>query len=143
MDAGTAITRADDNKGRRDELVPLHPVVVEHLRSIHSFERVVFPWFSNRRSLWTEFHRIQEAAGIHLPCNKKHKHTAACHFYGFHDLRRAFATVNAESMTGDALQRLMRHRDYSTTQRYINMAGQLGRAVENLHVPEVLRRKVD
>jgi len=26
-------------------------------------------------------------------------------------------------MTGDALQKLMRHKSYATTQRYINLAG--------------------
>jgi hypothetical protein len=38
-------------------------------------------------------------------------------------------------MTADALQKLMRHRSYVTTQRYINAASQVNRAVENLHVP--------
>ncbi len=42
-------------------------------------------------------------------------------------------------MTADALQSLMRHKSYSTTQRYINLANQVNRAVEGLHVPEVLR----
>src|SRR5262245_22848671 len=32
LDGGTAVTRAEDNKGKRDELVKLHSVVVEHLR---------------------------------------------------------------------------------------------------------------
>lgn len=140
--AATAITRERDNKGRRGEIIPLHPVVVDHLRAIDATDVLVFPWTRGRRELWPEFHRIQKAAGIHLPCQKADEHqcTEACHFYGFHDLRRAFATVNAESMTADALQRLMRHKHYSTTQRYINMASQLNRAVENLHVPDVLRR---
>ncbi len=39
------------------------------------------------------------------------------------------------------LQRLMRHKSYTTTQKYINMAGQLNRAVENLYVPDVLKKK--
>jgi integrase len=43
LEAGTAVTRADDNKGGRDDLVPLHSVVIEHLRKIASFEPVVFP----------------------------------------------------------------------------------------------------
>ena len=47
--------------------------------------------------------------------------------YNFHDFRRAFATMNCESFTGDALQRLMRHKDYSTTQR-------------NVFVPSVLKK---
>ena len=80
---------------------------------------------------------IQKAAGIKLPCHEKHKHTDACHCYGFHDLRRAFATANATRMTADALQKLMRHRSYSTTKLYIAMAEQLKPAVENLHVPRL------
>jgi integrase len=44
-------------------------------------------------------------------------------------------------MTPDALQRLMRHKSYQTTQRYINLAHQVNRTVERLDVPEVLRRK--
>jgi len=55
--------------------------------------------------------------------------------YGFHDFRRAFATMNAATLTPDALQALMQHRDYQTTQRYINMARQLNPAVQSLYVP--------
>jgi len=33
----------------------------------------------------------------------------------------------------------MRHENYSTTKRYINMARQLDGAVEKLHVPDVLK----
>ena len=32
-------------------------------------------------------------------------------------------------------KRLMRHKSYATTQRYINMAGQLSRAADKLYVP--------
>ena len=58
----------EDNKGKRDEQVKLHPAVVEHLRELAGFGPVVFPWNHNRRTLDTEFARIQEAAGINLPC---------------------------------------------------------------------------
>ncbi len=139
LDEGWAITRADDNKGRRDEKVPLHPIVVEHLRKIVDFGSMVFPWLNAHRAIWTEFEGIQRTAGIHLPCRAKHEHTDSCHAYAFHDLRRAFATMNANRLTGDALQSLMRHKSYSTTQRYINMSRQLDDAVESLHVPEVFR----
>lgn len=139
MGEGYAITRAADNKGKRDEKVPLHTVVLEHLRLIESFEQNVFPWYHHRTTLWVQFQRIQEAAGIRLDCLARHEHTPRCHVYGFHDLRRAFATVNAPTLTADALQKLMRHKSYSTTQRYINMADQLSQSVEGLYVPKVLR----
>jgi len=121
----------------------LHPVVIEHLKTIQHFGPLVFPWAKSKRAFYDEFHRIQERAGIHLPCREEHEHTNACHYYGFHDLRRAFATVNADTMTADALQKLMRHKSYTTTQRYINMAGQLTQAVERLNVPDVLQRAAD
>jgi integrase len=125
--AGTALSRAADNKGKRDQLVPLHPVVVEHLRKVVNFGPTVFPpW--DRRRIFEEFARIQAAAGIKLS-GKGH--------YGFHDLRRAFATMNADKLTPDALQALMQHKDYQTTQRYINMARQLNPAVGNLYVPDL------
>lgn len=49
--------------------------------------------------------------------------------------------MNAPTLSADALQSLMRHKSYTTTQKYINMAGQLTRAVDNLYVPDVLKRK--
>jgi len=144
LDEATAITRHGDNKGKRDEKVPLHPIVVEHLRKLFApHSPVVFIWQHHERTLYDVFVEIQKAAGIDLPCHEEHEHTDACHRYGFHDFRRAFATMNAPKLTGDALQALMRHKSYQTTQRYINMNRQLDEAVGGLHVPEVLRtRKV-
>jgi len=139
LEKGHAITRHGDNKGKSDELVPLHPIVVEHLQRLASFDPLVFPWNHNRRTLDTQYHQIQQAAGVHLPCHEKHDHTDACYCYGFHDLRRAFATMNAETLSADALQALMRHKSYQTTQRYINMTNQLNRSVAGLHVPDVLK----
>jgi integrase len=139
LDGGYAVTRFEDNKGKRDERVKLHPVVVEHLRRLPGFTPTVFPWAYNPRTLDKTFHKIQRAAGIDLPCPGRHEHSDSCHVYGFHDLRRAFATMNATRLTADALQSLMRHKSYTTTQVYINMARQLDEAVASLHVPEVLR----
>jgi integrase len=139
LQVGEAVTRARINKGKRDERVKLHPVVVEHLKAMAGFSQQVFTWNHNRRTLQTEFAKIQEAAGIHLPCDGTHRHSRFCHVYGFHDLRRAFATMNADKLTPDALQALMRHRSYQTTQVYINMARQMDAAVASLHVPDVLR----
>ena len=141
LDLGTAITRAEDNKGEQDALVPLHPVIVEHLRQIASFDPLAFPWDHDDRSLWTQFDRIQDAAGIHLTCPRagKHECTAACHRYSFHDLRRAFASENALSLGPQVLQKLMRHKSFKTTQGYVNLAGKLNESVATLKVPAVLR----
>ena len=141
MDAGTVITRWDDNKGKRDALVKLHPVVVEHLRRVPTFGPTVLPWNRHERTLYDEFARIQEKAEVHLPCREEHEHNRHCHVYAFHDLRRAFATMNADKLSADALQALMRHKSYSTTQKYINMARQMDQAVASLHVPDVLKGK--
>ncbi len=140
LEDGTAITRGEDNKGKRDDVVRLHPVVVEHLRKLAGFDSHVFPWNHNKTTLYNQFIAIQQAAGVRLHCGKTHQHTDACHAYGFHDLRRAFATMNADRLTPDALQALMRHRSYSTTQRYIAIARQMDSAVAGLHVPEVLQK---
>jgi integrase len=130
LDAGTAITRAEDNKGERDSIIKLHPIVVEHLRPLKSFNAEVFAWSHGQRNLYPDFEAIQSAAGV-KPERKD--------VYGFHDLRRAFATMNANRMTGDALQALMQHKSYATTQRYIAMARQIDKAVESLYVPTVRR----
>jgi integrase len=76
---------------------------------------------------------------IHLPCRGDHEHTPACRLYGFHDLRRAFATVNAKKLTPDALQALMGQKSYQTTKVYIKMARQMDAAVARLHRPDELR----
>lgn len=118
--------------------MPLHPVVVEHLRKIVSFHPLVFRWAHDVRTLEDEFGRIQAKAGIHLVCPDQHEHTPACHVYGFHDFRRAFATVNAPRLKPEALQRLMRHKSYLTTLRYVNLASQLEDAVASMPVPPAL-----
>jgi integrase len=141
LDTGTAVSLAEDNKGKRDELVKLHPAVVDHLRRLAGFTPTVFPWNHGRTTLYAEFARVQGAAGIRLPCPKSHEHSRYCYVYGFHDLRRAFATMNADKLSADALQALMRHKSYTTTQLYINMARQMDKAVEALHVPDVLKLK--
>jgi integrase len=156
LESGTAITRAVDNKGKRDERVPLHPAVCEHLRvlvtppPVTAGERrpvdpspLVFRWVHDRKLLWQEFRRIQAAVGIKLDCPEKHEHTPACGCYGFHDLRRSYATVMAPKLKPEALQKLMRHKSYSTTLRYVALGDQLRDAVAMMPVPDVLRPEVE
>lgn len=132
LDAGTAFLRADNTKAGREEFVTLHPLVVDHLRTIRSFWPVVFPWADCERRLWVCFHKLQDNAGV-KPRGKEH--------YGFHDLRRGFATMNAERLTTDTLQRIMRHKSYSTTQLYVNMAKQMQSASDKLFVPSLTPAK--
>ena len=127
LEAGTAITRGDVNKGRRDALIALHPLVIQHVQDVQSADTHVFPWNHARRALYVEYHLIQDAAKL----------DSVQGYFGFHDLRRGFATMNADRMSADALQSLMRHAAYQTTQGYINMARQLKPAVENLFVPDI------
>lgn len=138
---GSLITRWADNKGQRDEVMTIHDVVVQHLRKIIGQRDLIFLWGHDSRELWDEFGRIQKEAGIHLPCCGDHEHTAACHVYGFHDLRRAFATVNAPRMKPEILQKLMRHKSYQTTMTsYINPTSQVEDAVKTMPIPEVLKK---
>ena len=137
LDTGRLITRWDDNKGKRDEVIPLHSVVVEHLRSVITEHELIFRWGHDERTLWEEFGRIQQEAGIHLPCPEKHEHTPSCHVYGFHDFRRAFATVNAPRMKPEVLQKFMRHKSYQTTLGYVNLSTQIDDAVKTMPVPDV------
>ena len=139
LENAMAITRAVDNKPGRDDQVPLHPIVVEHLRRIQGFGDLVFDWTHDRRTLDDEYHDIQRSAGINLTCSgsSSHRCTLACHVYGFHDLRRSFATRNALRMSADDLQAMMRHKSYLTTKRYIAMAGRLDKVVSSLDVPRL------
>jgi integrase len=129
LDKGTAFSHWKDNKGKRDVETPLHPLLVEHLRKLPAFSRTFFPWSHGGRQLYSEFERIQQAAGVKPGHGRKR--------YTFHDLRRAFATMNADRLTPDALQHLMQHKDYQTTQRYIAIARQLNPAVAGLYVPDL------
>jgi len=129
LDAAVAVSRAADNKGKRDQRIPLHPIVISHLRALASMSTMIFSWDHSRRRLFDEFEAIQREAGVKPEGGKAR--------YGFHDFRRAFATMNADKLTADALQALMQHKAYTTTQKYINMARQLDPAVQNLFVPEM------
>ncbi|WP_373653370.1 tyrosine-type recombinase/integrase [Schlesneria sp. DSM 10557] len=127
------------NKGKREERIPLHPVVAAQLELVSgSFDTHVFPWNKNRRELWPTFQAIQAAAtladGTPLPKGGK-----GGKWYGFHDIRRGFATMNGDEMDLFQLQALMQHKSLETTKGYVNMARRLKKPVDNLFVPPNLR----
>lgn len=130
------------NKGKREERIPLHPVVVDHLRKIKSFDERVFPWNQHYRKLWVHFWIIQKAAVLPGDKPDETKPLPQCgkhgSWYGFHDCWRAFATCNAADMDLFELQKLMQHKSLATTQIYVNMANKLNAKVKTLYVPQVL-----
>ncbi len=140
LDTGEIVTRAENNKAGRDEMDFLPTATLEHLKRLASFSPLVFPWAGDVRSFDIEFHRIQTAAGIKLPCKKKEAHecSPSCHLYGMHDLRRAYATENCDRLPLPVLQKKMRHKDIQTTMKYVQMANKMKRAAEVVFVPEFL-----
>ncbi len=127
LDKGEALTRAEDTKGGRDQLVPLHPVVVAHLKRLPGFTAELLPWPRSRRQLLTDWHRLCDLAGVPR--------------YGFHAAKRAFCTLNAPVLDAGTLQYLAQHASFGTTQAYyINPTARVAEAVSRLFVPDILKR---
>lgn len=59
LEAGTAISRHEDNKGHREVKVPLHPVTVAHLKKLTGFLPLVFPLMEGKSALYEEFARLR------------------------------------------------------------------------------------
>jgi integrase len=145
LERGAILTRASDNKGGRDDMDFLPEATLQHIRRIACFEPKIFPWPHDLRTFDVEFHRIQKAAGINLPCKiqQEHKCTDTCHYYGMHDLRRAYATENCDSLPLPVLQKKMRHKDIQTTMRYVETARKMKKAAETVYVPSFLSAKIN
>lgn len=141
---GAVTIRAATSKGRRDEIDKLPQTAIDHLKGLPGFGALIFEWPEGRKKLWEEFRRIQTAAGIELPCpdEDKHKCTTACHRYGFHALRRAYATLNVNRLDAPTLQRKMSHKAFATTLGYINLANRMQESAAEVFVPDVLKAKV-
>lgn len=137
LEAGIAISRARNNKGKRDQR---HHVaaVVSLLEKIRGFDPRVFPWNHDRRTLDVQFAKIQTKAGIHLTCPKQHEHTDACHLYGFHSLRYAHATYNFGRVDERELQRQMGHASFETTKHYIKFAERHQERAYDVFLPKSL-----
>jgi hypothetical protein len=86
LETGAIVTGAQNNKGGRDDADFLPEVTLKHLRGLASFSPVEFSWPHDLRTFDVQFHRIQKAAGIALPCKvaQQHECTDTCHLYGMH-----------------------------------------------------------
>lgn len=141
FETGQVTARWDDSKGKRDELIFVPATVLDLLRPVWlSFSDRPLEWTATLRTLYEPFTKLQQLAGIHLPCEEAHQHTEACHVYGFHDFKRSFATYNAANLSPMQLQRLMKHSDFSTTQGYISYAKVMTERPD-VFVPDVLKLK--
>ena len=60
--------------------------------------------------------------------------------YGYHDLRRAFASEVGRNLDGKRLQELMRHKDYETTKRYLNMRPSMDGITDHYEAPDLTRK---
>jgi integrase len=145
LKTGAILTRAADNKGSRDDMDYLPAPVLELVKGIVGFQPLVFLWPHNERTLWVEFQRIQKAAGIARTCPDagRHECTDACHYYGFHALRRGYATWNADRMPAAVLQKKMRHRSFTTTLRYIGLSDKMKKATETIFIPPAVSAKAN
>jgi integrase len=122
---GVAISRAEDNKGKRDQRHNVEPVA-DLLRVLYQVRQPgddrVFAWNHATITLDREHARIQEAAGIHLPCRTEHEHTKYCYLYGFHSYRNGFAQNNEGHLEPHQLQEQMGNKSPTTTRGYIDYA---------------------
>lgn len=131
INSGMVFSPAKNNKGWRDISCQLHPIVLDHLAPLQaSFSQYVFFKPSSSKRLYPEFHRLQGIAEIKP--NKKE-------WYGFHDLRRGFASNNAANLDLFELQMLMQHKSLETTKRYVSMAHRSD-TVLKLKVPNIKRK---
>lgn len=128
---GSVLVRGESTKGRRDQAVPLHPVVLAHLKALPGFTEAMFPFRGSLRTLRRDFYRLQELAGL----TRRH---------GFHSLKRAFCTLNAPRLDPTALQYLAQHQSFETTRAYyIDQESQAQEAVSKIYVPDVLKTGTD
>lgn len=143
--SGRIITRYSDNKGKRDEADYLPPGIADLLVGIVGFSDLLFDWPMSNQSLLDDFHAIQKAAGIHLACpdSDEHECTETCHLYGFHAIRRGYASLNVVRLPAAVLQRKMRHKSFATTQRYLKLGDAMKEAAADVWTPTTAKLKRD
>ncbi len=115
---GRVLSRASDLKQRKDTR-PEISGALPYLRKIRGVDPRLLPWNHHKRTLYSQFYKIQRAAGIDLPCLRAddpgHECGEACGLYGFHSFRYAHARFNHDN---PELQEQMGHATAATTDHY-------------------------
>jgi len=131
-----AVCRGESSKGGHTDRVPLTPIVAASLQAVRTLKSpLVFPWPTDERRLYADLDRIARAAGVTFPVNGRRTDK-------FHALRKTYGTRAAMAgIDQKSLMALMRHKSWSTTERYYLDAEALtAKAVEKVDVgPAVLR----
>lgn len=133
------IGRYCDAKRPREEIIRVNPAMIEVLRPIWLHNEYPLRANISTRRIYDLFAKLQDLAEIKLKCRRDHAHHHGCFRYGFHDLRRGFATNNVNRVTAAELQKLMKHKSFATTQKYVNMAEQVLAAEKDIYVPDILK----
>jgi integrase len=139
LEGCTAISRAKNTKGRRVVHTPLHPDLVEHLKRLRGFTPEMFPWTLDHSALWRHFDKIQEHAGIRLPCRLEYEHecTLSCHTYTPHDLKRTCCTMNAARLSPHEFLALTQHTDPKMHRYYVDLNQQIQRTASKQWTPNL------
>ena len=116
------------SKGLADRAVPMSQELLEHYYRL----QVVCPWMyphlpaARCRTLQRKAEKLSEATRK-WPCNNLYrllnrvKRYAGISEGAFHELRRTAATELSERLQPTDLQKLMGHKSFATTQRYIGV----------------------
>lgn len=136
LDRGVIHLSAERSKSGKAATIPLHPIVVQHLRRLSDFGEYVLPFERdylgrNRplslQILYGEWKRLQKVAGIEEP-------------YTFHNMRDTCLSRFAGSMTQSQLVLFSRHADFETTSKhYLHSPTVLADSIEKIPVPDFLR----
>jgi integrase len=69
-------------------------------------------------------------------CQEANREFGSCHIFCT-PLGHGYATFNVERMSGPMLQKKMRHKSFSTTQRCIDLADKMNEATDAVFIPVV------
>lgn len=105
---------------------PLHANVIDHMRTIWLPNRTLLFACPRTRTLYKQWHRIQEAAGIHVP---RPIDSDRKPYYSFHEVRKTAGTNWAEH-SPSAAQHMLGHRSLNTTVRHYINRGKLAQRIE-------------